>query len=594
MKEIKRKLYGLYFVIVAVFVLLLYFLLAHIVEDRLISLQEADLVEDITSITSYMEESGNIPELTESNIVEEFKSLAPLIHGHVIFLSMEGKPLFDLERNVDEIDNLINRGEIQQVINGASLGRSNRESPINNDINQFYVAKPILNDASEMVGIVRMSSEINNFRQIIRESLLVLLASIFILGIVITLVSRNWIDRITGALGQMENVTEQLKDGSYNARYMGYSYQEIDNLGASINELAQNLDEQELELQLSQERTSEMINHLIIGVMLLDGQRHIQIVNPVMNELFGTNLYGKISHIYSDYIKSAELMELIEEAYETGQMANKEIIIYFPEEKILDANVIPVPGRNGASNDYIVLLYDISEIRRLENIRTDFAANVSHELRTPITALKGFSETLLDGAMHDEEVLKEFLEIMLSESSRLDLMVKEILHLSKLEHGQVRTNIDWIHIGEVVEEVFQILQQKIELKNITVSIENTEDIQIYVNYDQLKQVIMNLIANAISYTPENGRVLVDISEENSEIKIQVIDNGIGIPEADQLRIFERFYRVDKARSRNAGGTGLGLSIVKWIVESINGRIELFSEVNVGTTFVVWLPKKYEK
>src|SRR5699024_3116967 len=109
-------------------------------------------------------------------------------------------------------------------------------------------------------------------------------------------------------------------------------------------------DEQELELQLSQERTSEMINHLIIGVMLLDGQRHIQIVNPVMNELFGTNLYGKISHIYSDYIKSAELMELIEEAYETGQMANKEIIIYFPEEKILDANVIPVPGRNGASN----------------------------------------------------------------------------------------------------------------------------------------------------------------------------------------------------------------------------------------------------
>lgn len=594
MKEIKRKLYGLYFVIVAVFVLLLYFLLAHIVEDRLISLQEADLVEDITSITSYMEESGHIPELTESNIVEEFKSLAPLIHGHVIFLSMEGKPLFDLERNVDEIDNLINRGEIQQVINGASLGRSNRESPINNDINQFYVAKPILNDASEMVGIVRMSSEINNFRQIIRESLLVLLASIFILGIVITLVSRNWIDRITGALGQMENVTEQLKDGSYNARYMGYSYQEIDNLGASINELAQNLDEQELELQLSQERTSEMINHLIIGVMLLDGQRHIQIVNPVMNELFGTNLYGKISHIYTDYIKSAELMELIEEAYETGQMANKEIIIYFPEEKILDANVIPVPGRNGASNDYIVLLYDISEIRRLENIRTDFAANVSHELRTPITALKGFSETLLDGAMHDEEVLKEFLEIMLSESSRLDLMVKEILHLSKLEHGQVRTNIDWIHIGEVVEEVFQILQQKIELKNITVSIENTEDIQIYVNYDQLKQVIMNLIANAISYTPENGRVLVDISEENSEIKIQVIDNGIGIPEADQLRIFERFYRVDKARSRNAGGTGLGLSIVKWIVESINGRIELFSEVNVGTTFVVWLPKKYEK
>jgi Signal transduction histidine kinase len=308
-----------------------------------------------------------------------------------------------------------------------------------------------------------------------------------------------------------------------------------------------------------------------------------------MNELLGVNLYGKISHIYTDYVKSAELIELIEESYVINEAVNSEILIYFPEEKTLDANVVPVPGKEQGEQSYIVLLYDITEIRRLENIRTDFAANVSHELRTPITALKGFSETLLDGAMYDEEVLVEFLEIMLKESTRLDSMVQDILQLSKLEQRKVSVSKDWIRIREVTEEIFQILQQKIELKQMSYSIEEKTPVSIFTNREQLKQVLMNLIANAITYTPEKGTVIVDISQVADEAQIQIIDSGIGIPEKERTRIFERFYRVDKARSRNSGGTGLGLSIVKWLVDSMDGQIELYSEVNVGTTFKVILP-----
>jgi two-component system phosphate regulon sensor histidine kinase PhoR len=593
MKEIRRQFYGLYFAIVVAFVLLLYFLLTTIVEDRLIEHQQSILIEDITSITRYIEDLESQTDLNEEMVIEELESVSPLIHGRLTFLTMDGTPLFDSEVNLNEIGNLMNQGEIQQVINGAALGRSNGERSSNNT-SDFYVAQPVLDENAQPLGILRMSSEITDATRIIRESFLVLMAGILVLGLVIIIIARDWINRLARSFLQMEDVIDHLIKGDYNARYVGHSYREIDDLGSSLNELALNLDHQEMELELNQERTSELINHLIIGVMLLDENRRVQIVNPAMNELLGTNLYSKLTHTYTDHIKSAELIELIEEAYTTNEMVNNEIIIYFPEEKTLDANVIPVPSRNKESNNYIVLLYDISEIRRLENIRTDFAANVSHELRTPITALKGFSETLLDGAMYDEEVLKEFLEIMLRESTRLDLMVQDILQLSRIEHGQVKTNMEWLPIRDVVNEVFQILQQKIELKNMTTIVEDPENVVIYANHDQLKQVLMNLIANAISYTPENGNVLVDVTQEHEEAKIQVIDNGIGIPKQDQARIFERFYRVSKARSRNAGGTGLGLSIVRWVVENMNGHIELYSEVNVGTTFVVWLPIKNKK
>src|SRR5699024_9394510 len=191
--------------------------------------------------------------------------------------------------------------------------------------------------------------------------------------------------------------------------------------------------------------------------------------------------------------------------------------------------------------------------------------NASHELRTPITALKGFSETLLDGAMNDPELLKEFLEIMLKESTRLDTMVHDILQLSRLEQRPNHVAADQVNVEDTVRDAIQILYQKAETKQIDLTVDVKTDLFVNVNQDELKQVIINLIGNAISYTTEKGYVKIVIDTRGKEGIIEVKDNGIGIPQKEQERIFERFYRVDKARSRNAGGTGLGLSIVKWLV-----------------------------
>jgi two-component system phosphate regulon sensor histidine kinase PhoR len=566
-------------------------MISNVIEGRIEEQQRERLSSDIVSLTEYID-AQNINQDTnapvQEEIIEILDEIAPVVNERITFLDSTGQPLYDSSRSVQEIENLFNYSEVQQVLSGETIGVAHRDSD-QSPQSVYFVAQTIYDESNQPIGILRLASEITDLADMTQLSIIIQLIGTVVLAILLFILSRNWISQITNPINEMKSFVKKLPSSEYELRYTGHSYEEIDALGDSINELAENLEQQQIDLKTSEERIYSLINHLIIGVMLLDENRRIRIVNPVMNELLGVNLYGKISHLYTDYVKSAELIELIEESYVINEAVNSEILIYFPEEKTLDANVVPVPGKEQGEQSYIVLLYDITEIRRLENIRTDFAANVSHELRTPITALKGFSETLLDGAMYDEEVLVEFLEIMLKESTRLDSMVQDILQLSKLEQRKVSVSNDWIRIREVTEEIFQILQQKIELKQMSYSIEEKTPVSIFTNREQLKQVLMNLIANAITYTPEKGTVIVDISQVADEAQIQIIDSGIGIPEKEQTRIFERFYRIDKARSRNSGGTGLGLSIVKWLIDSMNGHIELYSEVNVGTTFKVILP-----
>ena len=588
MKEIKKRLYGIYILVVAVFILLLHFLLSNIVEDRIIEQQRTSLNKEIISLVDYLEDANQEEGLTQENVIQSLDEVAAIVNERITFIDLDGNPLYDSIASIDELTNLIELTEIQQVLYGEDIGVSRRENSMTSS-DKYFIARALLDESGQAIGIMRLSNDVTNVTSVTDLVLLSQFAGMAVLAAVLMYLTGHWLNNINKSIANMNNVVTELTEENYEARYTLNSFEDLDNLGGSVNELADNLASQRLQLITSEERTIGLMNQLIIGVMLLDEERRIQMVNPAMNELLGINLYGKITQLFTDYITSAELIELIEEAYRIDDSVNAEIKIYFPEEKRLDVNIVPVPGSETEETNYIVLLYDITEIRRLEKVRTDFAANVSHELRTPITALKGFSETLLDGAMHDEEVLKEFLEIMLNESSRLDSMVKDILHLSKLEQGHERFSHEWIEVSSVVDEVFQILQQKMVIKDIQCYMEETEKVTIRANRNHLKQILMNLIANAISYTPEKGTVIVDINQIGDEAKIQVIDNGIGIPESDQARIFERFYRVDKARSRNAGGTGLGLSIVKWVIESMNGRIELFSEAEIGTTFVVWLP-----
>lgn len=591
MNSIKRKLYLLYFIIVAIFMLVFYFVLSNIVESRIEEQEIQRLDHDMISLTTYMDEqiqNNGIDESNTEEVIQQLESIVPLVNERVTFLDPTGKVLYDSSQAPEKIGEIFNAFEIQRLLD-KEMVRITDYATQRSPQSLYFVAQAIYNEEDEPLGILRISSEIPDIADIIRLVFIALLIGMVSLAGVLFLLLRKWMTQITKPIGAMQEVLSELSVTDYEARYVGQSYKEINDLGNSINELAENLEKQELELKTSEKRMERLINHLIMGVMLLDENRVVQLVNPVMNELLGINLYGEKPLIYTDYIKSAELIELIERSYAKKKTVNAEITVYFPEEKILDVNVVPIPGKEEGEKNYIVLLYEITEIRRLENMRTDFTANVSHELRTPITALKGFSETLLSGAMYDEEALKEFLEIMSKEATRLDSMVQDILQLSKLEQRKLSVVTEQVNLREVAEEVLTVLQQRIDQKKMTCWIEEDSPVVLTTNRDQMKQILMNLVANALIYTPAEGTVIIHLSQANHEAHIQVIDNGIGISKKDQTRIFERFYRVDKARSRNSGGTGLGLSIVKWLVENMNGRIELFSEEHLGTTFEVILP-----
>lgn len=268
--------------------------------------------------------------------------------------------------------------------------------------------------------------------------------------------------------------------------------------------------------------------------------------------------------------------------------------MYYPDQRILDAHLAPYLGANGEIKGIITVLHDITDIRRLEKMRSEFVANVSHELKTPITSLKGFAETLLDGAMYDPEIAKSFLTIIHDESERLHRLITDILHLSKIEQHQLPFHPEPLNVTGVIYETIDTIQEEINKKQLTIKLPNQKPVIIDAEKDRLQQIILNLVANAVTYTPDKGTIEIGIVEKDDQIELTVKDTGIGISKEELPRIFERFYRVDKARSRNSGGTGLGLAIVKHLVESHHGSIQVDSEEGKGTLFTITLPKKQNR
>lgn len=251
----------------------------------------------------------------------------------------------------------------------------------------------------------------------------------------------------------------------------------------------------------------------------------------------------------------------------------------------------PVVGEHGRWLGVVIVMHDISELVRLEQIRKDFVANVSHELRTPITSIKGFSETLLDGAFKDEQMLLSFLTIIYDESNRIQVLVNDLLELSKIERHGFTLDVVPTKLQDILVRVVDLTSAQLENKNMQFNVEIEQDAVILGDVNRLMQIFTNLINNAIAYSKEETTVTLRISANERYGIFEVKDEGIGIEKAEISRIFERFYRVDRARSRNSGGTGLGLSIVKHLIEAHNGKIIVESEIGKGTSIKVFLPLK---
>lgn len=323
------------------------------------------------------------------------------------------------------------------------------------------------------------------------------------------------------------------------------------------------------------------------GVLVVDGRGQIILANLAIEHLFGVTEPEIMGQSIRLGIRNNEIADLVEEVARNIRSVEKEINITFPVEKSFLALASPVREREGG---VVCVLHDITELRKLESYRSEFIANISHELKTPLTAIRNYVETLEGGALEDGEHNREFLSKIDKHATNLSALIDDILELSRLESRKELGPFARIDLAEIIGHALETVAEKARKKNINLGKRcEVEDFYISGMEDHIYRSILNLLDNAINYTNEGGKVEISCSRKDGRIEVSVSDTGIGIPEEHLPRIFERFYRVDKARSRELGGTGLGLAIVKHVMSIHNGTVEVESEVGRGSTFTLRFP-----
>jgi len=330
---------------------------------------------------------------------------------------------------------------------------------------------------------------------------------------------------------------------------------------------------------------------MVEGVIAVDAHEAILLMNERARAIFGVGAGRGEGKPFQEIVRNAELHEIFRDSHgPDGGALQRELRLRHPADRTLQVSAVPL-ALSGGGTGVVMVLHDITELRRLEQVRTEFVANVSHELRTPLTAIHGYLETLLSGALEERENARRFLEIVFRHTERLGRLLNDLTDLSNIELGRVSLKLAPTRLDEVVDAVLAIMSPRAESGRVALRSHVPPDLPtVLADRDRLVQVVINLVDNAIKYTPEGGSVTVKAQPaDDGQVAVDVVDTGIGIPPADLPRITERFYRVDKARSRELGGTGLGLAIVKHLVVAHGGQLRIESEPGRGTTVRVTVP-----
>lgn len=365
-------------------------------------------------------------------------------------------------------------------------------------------------------------------------------------------------------------------------------------LGVAFNQMARMTSERQSRTQEAINRLETVLSAMVEGVLAVDGNHRILFANRAAGRLLGFNVASATGKKIVEVSRNRQLLDALHEALgDSKKRVKRESIRYEIDSphshgQILSLRANPIPG--GADAGVLIVLQDVTELRRLESLRQEFVANVSHELKTPLTAIKAYTETLQQGAIHDSTISLQFLSQIEVEADRLHTLILDLLQLARVESGQQTFEIEPILVADAVDASLLRFRGAAQAKAIDLSAEGSQDrVVVLADEEALREILDNLIDNAVKYTPDGGRVLVHWLNTASEAIIRVSDTGIGIPPESLPRVFERFYRVDRARSRELGSTGLGLSIVKHLVQALGGSIEVESKVQVGTTFAIRLP-----
>lgn len=549
---------------------------------------EDNMVRQMQFIAAKMDWHGGEGEELIDYYTMEAKELKLFTEDRITFILSDGTVVGDSDFDPHQMDNHLERTEVAAALQDG-IGRTVRPSDTM-DQSMVYVALRVeaLPDGEPFV--IRQAMSLQEVDDSIGQLTVVLIGGLIVLFIIAAIISYQIAQSLTRPLEQITTVAKRIKNMDYRARVKVMKGDEIGELGTAINAMADSLQVQMSRIRQNESQLESVLANMINGIVMIDVGGQIVLMNRRAEEVLGFSSSEWVGRHYDEVKQQYELGQMIQEALLTREHLREEITFYYPEERLLELNLVPISQDNGEFGGVLLVLQDVSAIRRLERMRSEFVANVSHELKTPVAAVKGFAETLLGGAVKDEETARSFLQIIYDESERLNRLIGDILELSKIESRRAPLMFSPVELEGFLAKTVTLMETEAARKGISLKMDMTPGLYVEADEDRLRQIIMNLLSNGINYTPEGGHVTVEVtSHDEDHIVIAISDSGIGIPKKDLPRIFERFYRVDKARSRSSGGTGLGLSIVKHLVDLHKGSISVESTLGVGSTFTIELP-----
>jgi two-component system, OmpR family, phosphate regulon sensor histidine kinase PhoR len=539
---------------------------------------------------------ANPPQSDDPAELRDWTGRAARSGARVTIIDHTGRVLADSAADAEKMENHANRPEVQDAFARGTGQSVHRSVTLNREL--VYRAQRYDRAGSEPI-VIRLAvplSQIDLSLVELRQRLLVATLVVLLIG---GLVSFAFARMFAARVQRLQRFSQRIAEGDFRPLLREGPRDELSDLADSLNQTAARLDREIRLLSGERNRSSAILRSMVEGVAVIDAEEHLVFYNRAFSEILIVDSANAEGRPLIEVVRNSDLVGLIRRALRGEEGLQSDITMGITQARSFSITAAPVkaldasaPGRapDEKPSGAVVVLHDVTELRRLERVRQDFVANVSHEFKTPLTAIQGFAETLLAGALDDPENNRRFLEIIRNHAIRLARLTNDLLKLARIEAGKMELEFSSVGLLELIEGCTETTLLKANRKEITLEISVPPQLPpVRGDATLLRDVLQNLLDNAIQYTPAGGHISVAATAGPREAIITVADTGIGIPLADSERIFERFYRVDAARSREAGGTGLGLSIAKHIVEAHGGKLWVESTVGQGSKFSFSLP-----
>ena len=526
--------------------------------------------------------------LAEERLQKTIVQLGADTQSRLTVIKPDGTVIADSRELPQNMDNHGSRPEIIQAGVNGSATSSRYSQTLQQEM--MYRAQMVSGEAG-VIGFVRVSLPLSTIEDQLTQLRMIVLFGAGVSAFAAMLLGFVFTRRFSNPLTRMTQIAEAISQGDYDRRITVQQQDEIGKLAAAINRMARNSAERMVEITTDRNRLAMIFSGMVEGVIGVDQDKKIILMNQAAAKLLGLSVADCLEKPVWEVVRVLEINQALDEALDIRMVIKSQMRRPIgADDMVVDIYAGALQQANGETTGAVVVLHDISDLDKLERIRRDFVANASHELKTPITAILGLIETILD----DEDMVRETKEIFTkkihTQSLRLSTLVSDLMTISRLESGQSDQHFKQVHLAEVILQSMATAQADCQEKNLSLNSELPNDpLFIKGDYQAIRQLLDNLINNATKYTLSGGKICISLSEEDGGAKLIVTDTGVGISLQDQQRIFERFYRIDKARSRELGGTGLGLSIVKNIAEQHGGSVAVESKPGVGTSFTVRLP-----